>query len=194
MNPAITHAPALPDDPVSKGLEETGLREELLKHALACLARSSCGQSMVDRMDKAREVIQATYLRALQKRDTFDPTRAIRPWVHGILNNVLSEFVRSMRHSPTQQPADVATWESIAVDLAPDAAKYVLEPSEVVECLVKLPQEHREILQLRFYEDLSHEQIAVRLAISPGNARVRLSRALTAVRQLAGEISREVRP
>ena len=42
------------------------------------------------------------------------------------------------------------------------------------------------MLQLRFYDGLSHDEIAVRLGISPGNARVRLCRALNAAKASPG--------
>ncbi len=60
--------------------------------------------------------------------------------------------------------------------------------------LARLPAEHRQVLQLRFYDGLSHEEIAARLGLSAGNARVRLCRALLAAKVLAGVRPGEERP
>jgi RNA polymerase sigma factor (sigma-70 family) len=87
---------------------------------------------------------------------------------------------------PAQSPEDPAAWERLAADLAAPA-DVVTDRLTAAECLDALSQEHRQILQLRFREGLAHEQIAARLSISPGNARVRLSRALNAAKALAGE-------
>ena len=52
--------------------------------------------------------------------------------------------------------------------------------------LARLPAEQQQLLRLRYYEDLSYDEIAARLGISAGNARVRLFRAVAAAKALAG--------
>jgi RNA polymerase sigma-70 factor, ECF subfamily len=195
MNPAATQpAAAPPDDPVRAALDDTALRDELLNHALAILGRRLADRPAADRIDKAKEAFQETYVRALQKRHDYNSTRPVRPWLHGIMTNVLSETTRSLRRFPAQESADAAAWERLADDLAPDAADVVPNRLAVAAYLAKLPPEHREVLQLRFYDGLSHDEIAVRLCISPGNARVRLCRALNAAKAIAGAAPREDQP
>ena len=194
MNPATTQSPAAPpDDPVRRALDDAPLREELLSHALAILGRRLAGRPAADRIDKAKEGVQEAYMRALQKRHEYDPTRPVGPWLHGIMANVLSETTRSLRRSPAQESADADAWERLAVDLAPDASEAVLNRLAVVGYLAKLPTDQQEVLQLRFKDGLSHDEIAVRLGISPGNARVRLCRALNAAKAIAGAAPREDR-
>lgn len=82
--------------------------------------------------------------------------------------NVLCEATRSLRRFPAQESADAAAWEQIAVDRTPSAAHTVPIRLDAADCLAKLPPEHREVLQLRFNDGLSHDEIAVRLGISPG--------------------------
>jgi RNA polymerase sigma-70 factor, ECF subfamily len=195
MNPAVTQPPsAPPDDPVRTALDDSAVQAELLNHALAILGRRLAGRPSNDRIDKAKEAFQETSVRALHKRHDYDPTRAVRPWLHGILTNVLSETTQSLHRSPAQESEDAADWERLAVDLAPDAADVVPKLLDVAGYLAKLTPEHREMLQLRFYAGLSHDEIAVRLGISQGNARVRLCRALNAARAIAGAAPREDRP
>ena len=116
------------------------------------------------------------------------------PWLHGIMNFVLIETIRSLRRSPAQESADPAAWEQLEADLDSDAAKTVPTRLDVASYLAKLPSEHREVLHLRFNEGLTHDEIAVRLGISIGNARVRLCRALVAAKLIAGVEPREDRP
>jgi RNA polymerase sigma-70 factor (ECF subfamily) len=195
MEPGITQPPpASLRDPVRTALDDVAVREELLNHALAVLGRRLADRPAADRLDKAKEAFQETYARALQKRQDYNPTRPAAPWLHGIMSNVLSETVRSLRRSPAQESADSAAWERLAVDLSPDAAHLVPTRLDVAGYLTNLPPEHREVLTLRFYEGLSHDEIATRLGISPGNARVRLCRALGAAKVIAGAAPREDRP
>jgi RNA polymerase sigma factor (sigma-70 family) len=110
------------------------------------------------------------------------------------MNRVLSETERSVSRSPSQEPVELAAWEQLAVDLKPNAADLAADQAELARCLSKLIPEHRELLMLRYYEALDHDQIATCLGISAGNARVRLCRALIAAKAVAGVIPQEDRP
>jgi RNA polymerase sigma factor (sigma-70 family) len=193
MKPAVTKPAAPPDDPVRTALEDNDVRAGLLHHALAILGRRLAGRPAGDRIDRAGEALQETTVRALPKREEYEPTRPVRPWLHGILMKVLSEMTRALRHSPAQEQADEGARERFAADLARDAAETVQHLLDAAAYLAKLPSELQEILRLRFFDDLSHDEIAVRLAISPGNARVRLCRALNAAKVIAGAPPREER-
>jgi DNA-directed RNA polymerase specialized sigma24 family protein len=49
-------------------------------------------------------------------------------------------------------------------------------------------------VELRYLQDLTHDEIAAVLGITPGAARVRLSRALVALKAVAGRAVREDQP
>lgn len=185
---------APPDDPVRIALDDHELRASLMNHALAVLGRQLAGRSASDRADKAKEACQETGVRALQKCHDYDPTRPVGPWLHGIMNFVLTETVRSLRRSPAQESADPAAWGKLEADLDSDAGESVPARLDVASYLAKLPSEHTEVLKLRFNEGLTHNEIAARLGISNGNARVRLCRALVAAKLIAGVEPREDRP
>ncbi|HYT95056.1 MAG TPA: sigma-70 family RNA polymerase sigma factor [Gemmataceae bacterium] len=196
MIPAVTqsHA-AAPADPVQAALDDPEVRSGLLDHARAILTRWLGNRPAAVREEAAAEAVQETQLRALQKRPEYDPAVGrIRGWLHGIMNKVLFEIARSLCRQPAQALADSAAWEQLAADLTPQAAEAVPDRLAAAEYLDRLPAEYRQMLQLRFYDGLSHEEIAVRLGISPGNARVRLCRALSAAKALAGVNPREERP
>jgi RNA polymerase sigma factor (sigma-70 family) len=195
MTPAVTQPVAAPpDDPVRMALEGHELQDALVKHALAVLARRLAGRPATERMDKAKEACQETCARALQKRHEYDPTRSVGPWLHGIMNYVLSETFRSLSRSPAQGSAEAAAWEQLTADLDSDAAETVASRLDVASYLAKLSSDHKEVLQLRFSEGLGHDDIAARLGISVGNARVRLCRALVAAKLIAGVDAKEERP
>ena len=88
--------------------------------------------------------------------------------------------------APAQEPADPGAWERLALDLTPPPGEAVPDHLGLADSLSRLPAEHREVLRLRFDEDLSHEAIGERLGISAGNARLRLCRILAAARALTG--------
>jgi RNA polymerase sigma-70 factor (ECF subfamily) len=180
---------------VQAALDDPDVRSGLLDHARAILGRWLADRLAAVRAEAAAEAVQETQLRALQKRHEYDPAVGrVRGWLHGIMNKVLSETARSLCRQPAQALEDSAGWEQLAADLTPQAAEAVPDRLTAADYLARLPAEHRHMLQLRFYDGLSHEEIAARLGISPGNARVRLCRALTAAKALAGVSPGEERP
>jgi DNA-directed RNA polymerase specialized sigma24 family protein len=60
----------------------------------------------------------------------------------------------------------------------------------VREALVLLPTRQREVLLLRYYEDLSEAEIARRLGCAPGTVKSSAARALRALRDLLPEYAR----
>jgi len=55
---------------------------------------------------------------------------------------------------------------------------------DIFETMKKLDDDAREILTLRYVDDLDPKDIAVILGITPNNASVRLNRAMQALKQL----------
>ena len=137
---------------------------------------------------------QETCARALEKRHDYVPPSPVRPWLHGIMNLVLCETIRKVRGLPAQEPDDPAAWEELAVDLTPDAAETVPNRLAADDYLAKLQLDDRQVLALRFFDGLSHDEIASRLGISTGYARVRLCRALIALKAVAGDSLQEDTP
>jgi RNA polymerase sigma-70 factor (ECF subfamily) len=196
MTPALRQSHVgSPADPVQAALDDPDVRRGLLDHARALLARWLASRPVAVREEAALEAVQDSGLRALQKRHEYDSTIGpIRGWLHGIMAKVLFEIARSLGRQPAQSPEDSAAWERLAADLRPQAVEAVPDRLAVSEYLARLPVEHRRILELRFLDGLSHNEIATRLGISPVNARVRLSRALAAAKVRAGVSPEEERP
>src|SRR5437016_2460944 len=111
MTPATIRLLATsPDNPVRKALADPETQKELCNHALAILGRFLIHRPAADRVDKAKEACQETCARALQRVGEHDSARPVRPWLHGIMNNVLLESSRALRRSPGQEVPDTAAW------------------------------------------------------------------------------------
>jgi RNA polymerase sigma factor (sigma-70 family) len=110
------------------------------------------------------------------------------------MNMVLCETIRGARGLPAQELEDAAAWEGLAIDLTPDVAETVPNRLAAADYLGRLRVEDRQVLELRFYQGLSHEDIASRLGITTGYARVRLCRALIALKAVAGGTLQEDKP
>jgi len=193
MSPAVTKsAAAPPNDPVGTAIEDSEVQTALLKHALAVLGRRIGGRATTDWLDKARDACQETYARALRKRAEYNPNFPAPVWLHGILYFVLVETVNAIFRSPSQESAHPEAWEALTATLDSDTAETA--EFDLASLLAKLPPEHKEMIRLKYCEGLAHTEIAARLGITNGNARVRLSRALLAAKKIAGIALQEDRP
>lgn len=129
----------------------------------------------------AEDLTSTTFLKALEKIDTFDPSKGgFGGWVMTIAKNVLTDHFRALK--PTTDIDDVwglSSDDDVAGDVE-DKDSY----RELREALAKLPKEKREIVLLRAWENLSYADIAALTGKTEGNCKVIFSRAMKDLRGL----------
>lgn len=131
-------------------------------------------------VDRAQDLVQETYVRALRARDTFDLQEfGIRPWLLRILYNLhLSRAQREGRQPVAVEDEHLEAAESH--DTTPYAAglnSYEGMDQQLVRAVENLPEEYREALLLWAIEDLSYKEIAEALELPMGTVMSRLHRA-----------------
>ena len=128
--------------------------------------------------ERAEDLVQETYLRALRARETFRMEEyGIRPWLMRILHNL--HVTRSARES--RQPAAM---EADALAQIPGHDGQSTVPAgfedmdeELVWALNALPDAYRVVLLLWALENLSYAEIAHMLSLPAGTVMSRLHRA-----------------
>lgn len=182
MTPTGTRPPPTrPDDPVRAALDDADLRAELVRHAQARFGRWLADRPAPVRAGAAEDAVQEALKRVLEQSARFDPTRAsAAAWVHGVLELVLHEQSRVSRRQPVQPSANPEAWDALTARLS-------YEDGLLGELLAALPEEQRTIVTMFHLDELSHDEIASRLGISVGNSRVRLARAMTALKERAAK-------
>jgi RNA polymerase sigma factor (sigma-70 family) len=129
--------------------------------------------------DLAQELAAETFAQAFRARRRFDGReQSALPWLYGITANLLrmnhrSEERRLRAYARAAQP-DGQPSPNGDVDARLDA---VALASRLAEALASLSSGQREVLLLHAWAELTHEQIAEVLDISPGTVRTRLHRA-----------------
>jgi RNA polymerase sigma-70 factor (ECF subfamily) len=127
---------------------------------------------------RAEELAQETFLAALKAAPRFEPRALVRTWLFGIAMNLLRADRRKVGQAFQPAQFDEDTTPAAAADCDPRAALWVRE------ALAQLDDEHREVLLLREYEQLSYAEIAALLALPVNTVRSRLFRARMALREL----------
>jgi RNA polymerase sigma-70 factor (ECF subfamily) len=128
--------------------------------------------------ERAEDLVQETYLRALRARDGFKlESFGIRPWLVRIMQNL--HFSRGAKES--REPAAL---EDAQLELAAqsDATPWSGDgfdgmDERLVHALDELPDDYKTVLLLWSLEELSYKEIAVACDIPIGTVMSRLHRA-----------------
>lgn len=180
------------DDPVRAAVQDDEVLARLSRSAHGLVGRWFAHLPYAERADLSRETVQEVVARALDRCMQYRTDEGdVGAWLYGILINTLRDRCRRLSRQPRQAPADASEWEQLAVELTGWRAETVDGRLDVEQCLQRLPAEHRELLVMKYLDDLDGEQIAARLGISVGAARVRLCRALKAAKDQLGTHSEE---
>jgi RNA polymerase sigma-70 factor (ECF subfamily) len=130
-----------------------------------------------DRED-ARDVTQTAFVRAFEKLSTYDPAHRFFSWVYRIAVN---ECLNLRHRRPIHQRLD----EALPSTDSPLVEAEAREMAERVQAgLLKLSPEHREVVVLRHFAELSYSDIAAALGLPEKTVKSRLYTA----RQRLGQI------
>jgi RNA polymerase sigma-70 factor, ECF subfamily len=141
----------------------------------------------VGNREDALELAQEAFARAYKAMDRFDATLPFYPWLYRILKNTcLNHLKRRRRRGEIsldgmhERGFDVASGTAGA-----DKHLHHLDlRAQLGAALTALPLEHREILTLRHFQELSYREIAQCLNIPEGTVMSRLHAARKNLRRL----------
>ncbi|WP_400993505.1 RNA polymerase sigma factor [Agromyces sp. GXQ0307] len=135
-------------------------------------------RSLGDRTD-AEDVTQQVYLAAWRGRSTFDATRStLSAWIVGITKHRIADAHEARSRSRRLQESLVAEASVASTAVDDDLA----ERAMVAEELGRLEPVPRRVMQLAFYDQLSHSQIAEALDLPIGTVKSHVRRSLSRLR------------
>lgn len=127
----------------------------------------------------AEDALQTTFLIAIRKAQTFDGARPLEPWLFGIL---VGEARNAARRARVRRGGWVEEPPSEA-----EGPNATAERRELVEILRRhadaLPADQRQVVLLQLQHGLAPAEIAEVLGVKPGAVRMRLHRAVVALRR-----------
>lgn len=128
----------------------------------------------------AEDVVAEAYLHAARAFDSFDPSRAkFTTWVTTIARNCMVSHFRKQR--PTTALEDVPETLS-AVDGGQGGVDDRLLAKKLLACL---DDDERELVALKYRDDMRNVDIAAELGMNPSTVATKLARALGKMRQVA---------
>jgi len=142
-------------------------------------------RSLLGNRHDAQDAVQQAALRAWEHIGQYDTARPFRGWWFAILRNCCLDMLRARKSARTDNldgidPPDTRGQEE------PEWNENSLEAA-----LRQVSPAHQEILQLKYFGDLSYDDLAVALAIPKGTV---MSRLHLARKALAAQMRKEQTP
>jgi RNA polymerase sigma-70 factor (ECF subfamily) len=156
---------------------------------LLAVARRMCGND-----EDARDVLQSAYLSAFRALPAFAGTAQLSTWLHRIVVNAALMRLRSKRRKPEQSIEALLPAFQDDGHHVEQFSEWALPADQLMEredvrvavrgCIAQLPDSYREVLMLRDIEELSTDDVARLLNVTPNTVKVRLHRARQALSTL----------
>jgi len=139
----------------------------------------------------ADELAQEALLAVWSKATLFDPTTAgAAAWIFTIARNLRIDELRRQKRTPTHDTAEVDLEFQVDTGPQPDAGLAAAQvESRVRSALAGLPEEQVRVIELSFFEEKAHAEIAQALRIPLGTVKSRLRLAMNRLRGLLGDFS-----
>jgi RNA polymerase sigma-70 factor (ECF subfamily) len=132
---------------------------------------------------EAEDAAQETFLRAFRNLEKYDPSRSFKTWLLSIASHFCIDLIRKRRMSFLSLDEFLPSqWLMISDDDSVEDEAINRERRDwLQEMLTNLRPEERAIIVLRYWHDLSYEEIAQTLDTNRGVIKSRLFRARQAL-------------
>lgn len=137
---------------------------------------------MVGNTEDARDIAQKAFIKAWRGLGTYDPGRRFFSWIYRIAVNESLNLRRARRPQEALGTSiEVAGGQAEAVEAGETAAR-------VERAIAQLSEEYREVVVLRYFGELSYEEIGEAVGVPEKTVKSRL---FSARQRLAGLLGQE---
>ena len=140
----------------------------------------------------AEEIVQDVFLSVWRKSQSYDPKRgAFRPWLMQIAHYRILNELRTRSRRPRLDPDagdDLLAQIKDTRDEPAEAAWQSYRKDAVRKAVDRLPPAQRQALSLAFFDDLSHDQVALALKLPVGTVKTRIRTAVHKLRFMLGPL------
>lgn len=152
--------------------------------------------------EDARDALQDAFVSAFRALSSFAANAQLSTWLHRIVINACLMKLRKQRRHPEEDiekylPQFLEDGHQVEPSVPwNESAETMLQRSQlcglVRRCIDELPETYRTVLLLRDIEELSTEEVAEMLGVTPNAVKIRLHRGRQALRTLLDPHMRDV--
>ena len=139
--------------------------------------------------DVAEDIFQDTFIKVIRtlKRGAYNEEGKFLPWVMRISHNLVIDYFRKNNRMPKFANTDEFSIFSVLSDTSLNAETSIIKEqveTDVRRLVDELPEDQREVLLMRIYEDLSFKDISDKTGVSINTALGRMRYALINLRKI----------
>jgi len=145
--------------------------------------------SKVKDRDITEDIFQDTFIKVIRtlKKGNYNEEGKFLPWVVRISHNLVIDHFRKSNRMPTFKNTDEFDIFSVLSDGALNAESIIIKEqihADVKELINELPEEQKQVLKMRIYNDMSFNEISENTGVSINTALGRMRYALINLRKL----------
>jgi RNA polymerase sigma-70 factor (ECF subfamily) len=145
--------------------------------------------SKVTDRDIADDIFQDTFIKVIKtlKSNAYNEEGKFLPWVMRISHNLIVDHFRRNKKMPMFRETEEFSIFSIMTDNSPNVENRIITEqveSDLQRLIEELPDDQKEVLQMRIYQDLSFKEIADLTGVSINTALGRMRYALMNLRKV----------
>lgn len=138
---------------------------------------------LVRSIDDADDIVQDTFLKAFNALHSYNQTFPFPAWLYKIASNTCIDYFRRKRIRPISieninreggDIYDIIPDKSIPID---DNIINNETKEELLKAVEQLPLRYKQCIQLRHFEELSYEEISIKMNLPLGTVKITLFRA-----------------
>lgn len=152
---------------------------------------------MINNRDDAEDITMQAFTKAFRNLESYNDEYAFSTWLFKIASNASIDFLRKRRLKTTSLDRNMNSDDESSTSFAQNILDTELDPEEkyvlkqrnrlMQEVVESMNPKYKELIQLRFFQELKYEEIAERLEIPLGTVKVRLSRAKSLLTQILSD-------
>jgi len=135
------------------------------------------------------DIFQDTFIKVIKTLRTkgYNEEGKFLPWVMRISSNLVIDYFRNNKKMPFQRETDEYSVFNFMTDSALSIENQLIESQVVTDIrkiVEQLPEDQREVIKMRFYEDLSFKEISEITGVSINTALGRMRYAVINLRKI----------
>ena len=145
--------------------------------------------SKVNDRDLSDDIFQDTFIKVIKtlKSQSYNEEGKFLPWVMRIAHNLVIDHFRKAKKMPLQRETDEYSVFNFMTDNGLNIEGQMISDqvaSDLTKLLDELPEDQKEVLVMRMYQDLSFKEIAELTGVSINTALGRMRYALLNLRKI----------
>lgn len=139
--------------------------------------------------EEAEDILQEAFIKVWRNLHAYDPQLPFSSWLYRIVRNeAISAWRKQASHGKDQRveprESELADWLPDPGPPPEDAIDQDALPQMVHALIHQLPRKYQEVVLLRYWENMSYEEISDVLKVPEGTVATRLNRAKRSLRKL----------